>query len=312
MRSENHIIIGSRGSRLALLQTRLVLDELGKIHPNIKFELLEISTTGDRNREVPLEQIGGEGIFVKEIEEALLRGEIDMAVHSLKDMLTTLPEDLELTAVPQRLDPRDALISRSGKFAELPMKARIGTGSQRRAIQIRSQRPDIELHGLRGNIDTRLERISPPEGLDGIIMAAAALIRLDMADRITEYLPSDTFVPAVGQGALGIEIRAKDTYLARILDPLNHEPTKQAITAERQFLRSLGGGCRAPIAALGTVMNGTISLKGMAASPDGREILRAEVTGNSSDPKGLGNRLASEMLGMGAKRLLDEARHHDR
>ncbi|PIU56105.1 MAG: hydroxymethylbilane synthase [Chloroflexi bacterium CG07_land_8_20_14_0_80_51_10] len=303
MISREHIVIGSRGSKLALVQSRFVLAELSKIHPDQRFELLEISTAGDRNWEIPLEGLGGAGVFVKELEDALLRGEIDLAVHSLKDMLTTLPEGLRLAAVPERVDPRDVLVSRSGMLAEIPAGAKIGTGSQRRAIQIRAQRPDIEICGLRGNIETRIKRVSP-EGLDGIIMAAAALIRLGMEDRITEYLPPETFVPAVGQGALGVEIRADDTHTAEIVAPLNHEPTRQAVTAERQFLKAMGGGCRAPIAASGTIADGSLSLSGMVASPDGSEILSAEVAGVLSAPEEAGDRLAQEMIGLGANDLL--------
>ncbi|MDY6912759.1 MAG: hydroxymethylbilane synthase, partial [Chloroflexota bacterium] len=200
-------------------------------------------------------------------------------------------------------DPRDVFVSRSGKLSELPVGAKIGTGSQRRAIQIRELRPDIKISGLRGNIETRIRKVSP-EGLDGIIMAAAALIRLGMENKITEYLSPPTFVPAVGQGALGIEIRADDAFAAELLAPLNHEPTLQAVIAERCFLKALGGGCRAPIAALGSVANGELQLGGLVAGPEGGEILRAEVIGKSSTPEEVGDRLAREMMGLGAQRLI--------
>lgn len=311
MRSRDHIVIGSRGSRLALFQSRFVLAELSRIHPEQRFELIEISTTGDLNRDISLEELGGEGVFVKELEDALLQGTIDLAVHSLKDMLTTLPKGLRLAAVLERVDPRDVLISRSGKLAELPAGAKIGTGSERRAVQLRARRPDIELCGLRGNIDTRLKRVAP-EGLDGIIMASAALTRLEMEDRITEYLSPTTFVPAVGQGALGIEIRDDDEFLVDLVSPLNHDPTHRAVIAERQFLKAMGGGCRAPIAALGAVRDGTLNLHGIVASPGGREILRAEVAGALSAPEEAGNRLAHEMIGLGATSLIQKAGRDDR
>jgi len=297
--------IGSRGSKLAMIQAQSVQEALTALHPGIVFERVKVMTTGDRNTTVSLEQLGGEGVFVKELEEALLQKKIDIAVHSLKDMLTTVPEGLRLAVVPQRADPRDVLISSAGTLADLPKGARIGTGSQRRAVQIRSMRPDLEICGLRGNIDTRIKKAFS-EDLDGIVMAAAALVRLDMADKITEYLATEEFVPAVGQGALGIEIRADDADTFLVVAPLNDETTWQCVTAERAFLRSLGGGCRAPIAALGTVENGTIRLNGIVSDPEGNKILRASVEGSALNPEGIGEELASDMIKLGADSLIQK------
>ncbi len=302
---KKYLRIGSRGSKLAVVQAESIRDQLALLYPEIEFEMITVSTTGDQNTTVSLEQLGGEGIFVKELEDALLREEIDIAVHSLKDMLTTIPEGLRLAAVPQRVDPRDVIISKAGKLAELPTGSRIGTGSQRRAVQIHIMRPDLEVCGLRGNIDTRIKKAFSGK-LDGIIMAAAALVRLDMKDRITEYLSTEDFVPAVGQGALGIEIRADDADSYEIVVPLNHDSTWQSITAERAFLRALGGGCRAPIAALGSVENGLLRLNGIVSDPKGNTILHANVEGNASNAEEIGEELASNMIKLGANPIIQK------
>jgi hydroxymethylbilane synthase len=267
--------------------------------------MITITTTGDRNTTVSLEKLGGGGVFVKELEDALLQDQIDIAVHSLKDMLTTIPDGLNLAAVPQRVDPRDAIISPHGKLDDLPQGARIGTGSQRRAVQIMAMRSDLEICSLRGNIDTRIRKAYSGE-MDGIVMAAAALIRLGLDEKIAEYLPYEDFVPAVGQGALGIEIRADDSEMVEIVAPLNHEPSWQSIVAERSFLKALGGGCRSPIAALGTVDNGILHLNGIVANPDGSRILRADVEGDVLIAEDLGKQLARKMLDFGASSLIDQ------
>ena len=303
MKPNRRIFVGSRRSRLATLQSRSVIAILRELHPDLEFDLIEITTSGDRNKKTSLEILGGEGVFVKELEEALLQRKIDMAVHSAKDMPTDIPEGLRLAAVTERVDPRDVIISRSGKLAELSQGAKIGTGSQRRAVQITAQRPDIQICGLRGNIDTRIRNVSSGR-LDAIILAAAALIRLRMTGRITEYLSPEDFVPAVGQGALGIEIRADDTQIAEIAAPLNHVPTWQSVVAERAFLRTLGGGCRAPICALGTVDNGMLRLSGMVANPDGSAILRDRCEGTATEPEKVGTRLAQKMIETGAISLI--------
>lgn len=303
MKSDNRVIVGSRRSKLAMVQSRSMIEELKKLHPRVTFDLVEITTTGDRHRQIPLDVLGGEGVFVRELEEALRDGTIDMAVHSAKDMPTEIPDGLRLGATPIRVDPRDVLVSRSGKLKELAAGCRIGTGSQRRAVQIGELRADLEIGGLRGNVDTRLRKVASGE-FDGILLAAAALIRLGLEEHVTEYLAPETFVPAVGQGSLGIEIRADDGRMADVVAPLNHEPTWQAVIAERAFLQALGGGCRAPIAALGNVNGGRLHLTGMVADPEGRTILRREVVGDTTDPEEAGNLLAREMIEIGAESLV--------
>lgn len=298
-----NIIIGSRSSRLALTQAESVLSQLKEANPHLKFSLSKIVTEGDRNRRLSLDRMAGVGVFVKELEAALLDGRIDLAVHSLKDLPTEIPEGLYLAAVVERLDPRDILVSRSGRLAELAPGSRIGTGSVRRAVQLVAYRPDLEVCSIRGNIDTRLRKVSSGE-LDGVILAATAMLRLDWADRITEYLPLEYFLPPAGQGALGIEIRANDEETGEIVSRLNHQPTWQSVVAERTFLSALGGGCRAPIATLGTINGDTLNLMGMVSDASGKKILRASEEGSAATPEQLGIRLARKMLKMGASKFI--------
>jgi len=302
------VIIGSRGSRLAVLQAELVLQKLVQAYPDTEFSLSRITTTGDHDPETPLEQIGGQGVFVKELEQALLQSQIDMAVHSLKDMPTEIAPGLTLAAVPQREDARDVLITTSGlRLAELPHGSRLGTGSARRAVELLAQRPDLDVRPLRGNVDTRLRKVLAGE-LDGAIMAAAALIRLGWQERIAEYLPVEQFLPAVGQGALGIEIRAGDSEIAELVSHLDHQPSHASVLAERAFLRALGGGCRAPIAALGMVSERHLELKGMVAGISSRRFLRDLEKGPISSAEEIGRRLARRLLESGAAQLIAEAR----
>ena len=289
-----------------MLQTESVISELRRIRPHLELAIEKIKTRGDREYKASLAQIGGQGVFVKELEEALLAGAIDMAVHSIKDMPTVISPELELAAITERVDARDALVSRTGRgLMKLPSGATIGTGSQRRATQLRTCRPDLQICQLRGNVDTRLRKTYSGE-LDGVILAAAALVRLDWQDKITEYLPLESFLPAVGQGALAIEIRAGDTEMARLVSPLNHEPTWQSVSAERAFLRHLGGGCRAPIAALGIVKGDVLELRGMVASADGNRILRDREEGPATAPEQVGKLLAERMLQKGADQFITE------
>ncbi|GAI07536.1 unnamed protein product, partial [marine sediment metagenome] len=259
------IIIGSRGSQLALIQSESVAAKIRELNPSLKVSISKIVTKGDRNRRTHFDRIAGVGIFVKELEEALINGRIDLAVHSLKDVPTQIPQGLRLAAVTERIDPRDVLVSRAGSLAELPAGSRIGTGSFRRAIQLAGYRPDLEVGNIRGNVGTRLRKVSRGE-FDGVILAAAALIRLGWEDQISEYLPLEHFLPAVGQGALSVETRLGDEEIAELISPINHLPTWQGITAERAFLSALGGGCRTPIAALGTVAGNILRLEGMPAT----------------------------------------------
>ncbi len=297
------IRIGSRGSKLALIQAESVAARIRQLYPQSDVSIHKVVTKGDRNRSTQLDQVAGIGIFVKELEEALLDNRIDLAVHSLKDMPTEIPRGLCLFAVIDRVDPRDVLVSGSGGLDELTPGARIGTGSFRRAVQLTSYRPDLEICGIRGNIDTRLRKVSHGE-FDGVILAAAALERLGYEGRVSEYLPLEHFLPAVGQGVLAIEGRMTDKEIKRLIDPINHLPTWQSITAERAFLFALGGGCRAPIAALGTV-NGTIlELKGMVADAGGQQILYDREEGSTAVPEEVGKRLAQKMLKQGASEFI--------
>jgi hydroxymethylbilane synthase len=298
------IIVGSRGSKLALLQTELVVQRLRESYHDLEFHIKRIKTSGDRYRTTSLAEIGGQGIFIKELEEALLSGEIDMAVHSLKDMPTELSSAFKLAAVGMRIDARDAFLSKSGKpLSEMPAGACVGTGSERRAVQLRAYRPDIQIRPLRGNIDTRLSKLYSGE-LEGIIVAAAAMLRMGWGDRITEYLPIELFLPSVGQGALAVEIGALDQELSGLLSVVNDEPTWQSVQAERAFLSALGGGCRAPIAALGTVADNSLHLEGMVASSDGSRTIRAAEHGAPADSEKIGKLLAEKLLSLGARELI--------
>jgi len=302
------VIVGSRGSRLAVLQAGLVLQKLVRVYPDIEFSLSRITTTGDHDPETPLGEIWGQGVFVKELELALLHSQIDMAVHSLKDMPTEIAPGLALAAVPQREDARDVLITTSGlRLAELPPGSRLGTGSVRRVVELLAQRPDLDVCPLRGNVDTRLRKVMSGE-MNGAIMAAAALIRLGWQERIAEYLPVEHFLPAVGQGALGIEIRARDSEMAELVSHLDHQPSRVSVLAERAFLQTLGGGCRAPIAALGMVSERHLELKGMVAGVSSLQFLRDLEKGPISSAEEIGRRLARRLLESGAAQLIEEAR----
>ena len=301
------IVIGSRSSRLAVLQAKEIIGQLRNAMPELELSLVKIKTQGDKDRKSPIIQIGGRGVFVKELEDALLGGEIDIAVHSLKDMPSQLAPGLQLAAVPVRSDPRDALVSGSGRtLAQLPPGARIGTGSQRRALELQAFRPDLKTCPLRGNVDTRVNKVRSGE-LDGIIVAAAALERIGWRDKATEYLPIEIFLPAACQGALGVEVRAGDGAAATVA-LVNDEASWQTTAAERAFLRTLGGGCRSAIAAMARVENDdTLHIEGMVAGTLSRKIIRAKLSGLPQMPEQLGERLAQKMLDMGAGKLIEEA-----
>lgn len=301
-----HIIIGARGSRLAQIQAESVLNTLVNIYPDVEFSLTKIVTKGDRQKTIPLNRISGTGVFVREVQEALLNGRIDMAAHSLKDLPVQTPPRLYLAAVTERADPRDVLISGGKRLVELTPGSKIGTGSLRRAVQLGAYRPDLEVCSIRGNVDTRLRKVAEGE-FAGVILAAAAMQRLGWENKISEYLPLEHFLPSVGQGALAIEARSDDQEVAELLAPLNHVTTWQSITAERTFLETLGGGCRAPIAALGTVKNGTLQLEGMVADVGTRKIIRASAKDSTLSPQELGARLAQKLLMMGADKFIAEA-----
>jgi len=304
------IVIGTRGSQLALTQTETIAVQIRKAYPDIEVIISRIVTEGDQNWHVQLSNVQDIGIFVKELEEALLQSKIDLAVHSLKDVPTIMPPGLCIGAVSQRHDPRDVLISKGQKLAQLPAGAKIGTGSMRRAIQVKACRPDLEVLGIRGNVDTRLRKVSDGE-FDGVISAAAALKRLGWEDKVTEYLSVEQFLPSVGQGALAIETRVDDQKVAKILGKLNDLPTFYSITAERAFLFALGGGCRAPIAALATVDGKTLYIDGLVSNVAGTEILRDSENGKIEEAKEIGQRLAQKLLDAGAQEFLAELEDYD-
>jgi hydroxymethylbilane synthase len=300
-----NIKIGTRGSKLALTQANFVVEKIKKIMPETDIEISVIKTSGDIMQDISLLKIGGKGVFVKEIEDALLSNAIDLAVHSMKDVPTEIPDGLEFAAILQREDARDILASRDGrKIEQMPKGARIGTGSLRRSAQLLDMLPDAVIVPLRGNLDTRLKKIET-EKLDGVIVAAAGMKRMGLVQRITQFLPVELMLPAVGQGALGLEVRTGDSELKKILAKLNHAPTNTEIAAERAFLRCLGGGCRLPIAALGKLEGDKLSLEGLVAAPQGSGIIRDKVKGTVFEAEELGKKLAEMILERGGKKFLE-------
>ena len=281
-----------------------MLEGLRALYPRREFSIRKIETRGDRLRDVPLSRIGGKGVFVKEVQEALLGGEVDMAVHSFKDLPTEPNPGLTLACITRRLDPRDALVSREGlSLDRLPPGARVGTSSPRRSAQLKAFRPDLALVEMRGNLDTRLRKVASGM-VETAVVAAAGLLRLGWGDRITQFIPPEVCLPSVGQGALAVEMREGDEELAEMLAALDHPPTRLAITAERAFLEALGGGCHYPIAALGEMVGQRLLLQGLVASPTGERVLRDRAEGE--DPEATGRALARKLLGQGAGEILKE------
>jgi len=267
--------------------------------------LTKIKTMGDKILDVPLAQVGGKGLFVKEIEEAMLRDEIDIAVHSMKDVPTDFPEGLGLHCITEREDPRDALISRKVKFADLPLGAKIGTSALRRQAQLLKVRPDLQMVIIRGNVETRIRKLTD-ENLDAVILAAAGLKRLGFNEHIAEYLDTELSIPAIGQGALGIECRLADPVITETIAFFNHPETAWAVRAERALLKRCEGGCQVPIAAHGTVENGQLRLVGFIAAVDGQRSVRNEISGPVGECEQLGIRLAEQLLSDGGKCILEE------
>jgi hydroxymethylbilane synthase len=296
--------IGTRGSKLALVQSHWVKERIETTHPDVRVELVTIKTTGDTILDSPLSKVGGKGLFVKEIEDALLQGGIHLAVHSMKDVPALLPEPLTLTAYPEREDPRDAMISlHYPSLDQLPEGGRVGTSSLRRSSQVLQRRPDLRVETLRGNVDTRLRKLD--EGsYDAIILAVAGLNRFGLGHRVTEVIPTAWMLPAVGQGALGIEVRREDRETRRHLDFLDHEPTKEAVLAERAFLKELEGGCQVPIGALAVLEGDDLRLEGMVAKLDGSEVIRQMLRGDRRKAEEIGVALAKAILSAGGKRIL--------
>ncbi|MEK6539194.1 MAG: hydroxymethylbilane synthase [Deltaproteobacteria bacterium] len=319
--------LGTRGSQLALWQANWVKGEIERKNPGLGVEIVKIKTTGDKILDVPLAKVGGKGLFVKEIEEALLSKRIDLAVHSMKDVPTDLPKGLHLAAITEREDPRDAFIGRkqeagskkpevenNGKscllpltscLLNLPQGANVGTSSLRRSSQLLSLRPDLKISQLRGNLNTRLKKLDDG-GFDAIILAAAGVKRLGWSDRITEYIPPEISLPAIGQGALGIETRTDDKETNALIAFFDHSPTSISVRGERAFLRRLEGGCQVPIAAYGEVKDEKMNLIGLVASTDGKKIIKDSIAGTVDRAEALGVELAEKLLKMGAWDILKE------
>jgi len=302
------VIIASRGSQLALWQSNWVRSNLERLNPGLGVEIKIIKTKGDLILDQALPELGaaGKGLFTRELEEEMLDGRADLAVHSLKDLPTDLPEGLGIGAISEREDVRDALVAREGimSFAELPYGAVVGTSSLRRQSQMLSVRPDIKVVPIRGNVDTRLRKLDEKQ-FDAIVLAAAGLHRLDRGHRITQYLSESFLLPAVGQGALGIETRSQDERINNMVKRIDHAPTRFACEAERAFLTGLGGGCLVPIAALARASEGEVTINGLVAKADGSEVIRGKETGAARSASEIGGRLAEKLLGQGAKALLE-------
>ncbi|AOY75453.1 hydroxymethylbilane synthase [Clostridium formicaceticum] len=303
------IRIGSRASELALVQAEMIMKMLKEKFPQYDYEIIKIKTLGDKILDKTLSKIGGKGLFVKEIQAALLEESIDLAVHSMKDMPAESPEGLMLAAITEREDPRDVLVIRNGKtLKDIPLNAFIGTSSLRRKAQLLNLRKDVVLKDIRGNVATRLSKIDT-EGLEAVILAAAGLKRLGYDDSKFYYLDIETFTPAVGQGALGCEIRRSDKMLYDMFQEINHQETYNCVMGERVFLKLLEGGCHVPIGAYGKKVGEELWITGMVASPDGSEIIRHREKGNFEDFLQVGRKLAEEMEKLGAKRLLSSCRN---
>lgn len=296
---DGHLVIGSRGSQLARWQARHVADMLRET--GIATHIDIIKTTGDRLPTAELVETGGKGLFTKEIEEALLDGSIDLAVHSLKDLPTELPEGLGIAAIPQREDPRDAVLG--SPLSELPKGARVGTSSERRRAQVLALRPDLDVQPVRGNVDTRIRKLR--EGrYAAIVLALAGLRRLGLESEAVQILSPDEMCPAAGQGALAIETR-RDGRIAEICARLDHEPTRQSVACERAILSGLGGGCHLPVGAYARIEGGLLRVQAVVLSPDGRRSARASAEGQSSDPVEIGRRAIRELLAQGADDFLE-------
>ena len=342
----NKISIGTRGSKLALWQAEWIKSELKELYPDLEIELIKIKTTGDKILDVPLAKVGGKGLFVKEIEEALLRHEADIAVHSIKDVPTEFPDGLYLAVICEREDPRDAFISqiqnskfKIQKFNDMPRGAKIGTSSLRRSCQLLNNRPDLKIEQLRGNLDTRLRKLDEGQ-FDAIILAAAGIKRLGLEERISEILSPEISLPAIGQGAIGIECRIDDEFINKLIAPLNHPETSICVKAERAFLERLEGGCQVPIAAYARIVNkksevrsqksnppfhplskggregindsalstpnSKLIMDGLVGSITGDRLIKGYIEGRPGHAESLGIALAEDVLSRGAKDILDE------
>lgn len=305
------LVIGTRGSKLALWQAEHIKGMVEEI-TGLPVRLKVIKTTGDKILDVPLAKVGGKGLFTKELEVALMAGEVDMCVHSMKDVPTELPEGLFIAAMPKRVDPRDVIVSGKGYTLDtLPEGARVGTSSLRRVAQVRNLRPDVEIVDVRGNLDTRMRKAE--EGVvDAVILAAAGITRMGWADRITHYIEPEQMISAVGQGAIGVEIREDDEDMRHLMERIGHPETMECVTAERVVMRRLEGGCQVPIGAYARIEGATMVMDAMVGSLDGSTIVRRHVEGPAEDPVALGERMVRELLDGGAGEILAEIRGAER
>ena len=309
---KNKVVIGTRASKLALWQAEWVKSELQRLNPGLEVELNKIKTTGDKILDVPLAKVGGKGLFVKEIEEALLRGEADLAVHSMKDVPTEFPEGLHLAVICEREDPRDAFIApvqgpafKVRSFSQLPEGATLGTSSLRRSSQLLSIRPDLRIVQLRGNLETRFRKLDEGQ-FEAMILAAAGVKRLGWAQRITEIIDPSVSLPAIGQGAIGIECRTSDEFISSLIAPLNHKETSICVRAERALLKRLQGGCQVPIAAHAVLKAGRLFMDGLVGSVTGDRIIKEHLEGNIEEAEIIGIRLGEKLLSRGADKILAE------
>ena len=309
---KSKVTIGTRGSQLALWQANFIKSEIERLCDGINVELKIIKTTGDRIVDRPLAMVGGKGLFVKEIENALLNKEIDLAVHSMKDMPGELPDGLIIGAIPERENPFDVLISKDGlNLSDYPKGAKIGTSSLRRASQLKHVRPDLAVESIRGNLDTRIKKLKSGQ-YDAIVLAAAGLRRLEQDDEITEYLDDALMVPAVGQGALCIETRENDPDIATIMEKLDHKETNDCVTGERAFLKQIEGSCHIPVACYAKMDNDQVILTAIVASEDGTKVVREQATTSLDTIEKTGRDLADKVLEKGGKLILEQLNSHDK
>jgi hydroxymethylbilane synthase len=303
------VTIATRESALAMWQAHHIRQQLQALYPQIEIKILGMTTTGDQILDKTLSKIGGKGLFVKELEQAMQEGRADIAVHSLKDVPMVMPEGFVLAAIGEREDPRDAFVSNQfKKLEELPPGSVVGTSSLRRQCQIQARFPSLKIESLRGNVQTRLRKLDEGQ-YAAIILAAAGLKRLGLGERITSLLPTEQSLPAVGQGAIGIECRAGRDDLIALLAPLNHPDTAARVTAERAMSRTLGGSCQVPLGGFAEIADGVLRLRGFVSSTDGVRVVRAEVSGQPVDAERIGKELAQRLIGMGADKILAELEH---
>lgn len=298
------LVIGTRGSKLALWQSEYIKAAVERI-TGLPVSLKIIKTTGDKILDVPLAKVGGKGLFTKELEVELLAGTVDLCVHSMKDVPTELPDGLVIAAMPERVDPRDALVSGAGGYdlTTLPQGARVGTSSLRRVSQVRALRPDLQIVDVRGNLDTRMRKAEDGE-LEAVILASAGITRMGWADRISHYIPTTQMISAVGQGAIGVEIREDDEFMLHVMERIGHPETMECVTAERVVMRRLEGGCQVPIGAYARYEDDTLTMDAMVGAVDGTHIVRQQMCGDAGEPEALGDAMVERLLALGAGEIL--------